>query len=119
LNGEHWQVKESEDPFIEKEIVNPEAINPYDLSNLSTDIQVTKQLMWERKLLDLSLRNNLLNTRITRNTLQLISADLDKFEDALADGSEFRLMPKPTDWDNPLYDFGVYPSPALPIQLLS
>src|SRR5690554_2537169 len=68
--------------------------------------------MWERKLLDLSLRNNLLNTRITRNTLQLISADLDKFEDALADGSEFRLMPKPTDWDNPLYDFGVYHSLA-------
>lgn len=112
LNGEHWQIKESEAPFIEKEIVNPEAINPYDLSNLSTDIQVTKQLMWERKLLDLSLRNNLLNTRITRNTLQLISADLDKFEDALADGSEFRLMPKPTDWDNPLYDFGVYHSLA-------
>lgn len=112
LNGEHWQIKETEDQFIEKEIVNPEAINPYDLSNLSTEIQVTKQLMWERKLLDLSLRNNLLNTRITRNTLQLISADLDKFEDALADGSEFRLLPKPADWDNPLYDFGVYHSVA-------
>lgn len=112
LDGGHWQIKESENQFIEKEIVNPEAINPYDLSNLSTDIQVTRQLMWERKLLDLSLRNNLLNTRITRNTLQLISADLDKFEDALADGSEFRLLPKPTDWDNPLYDFGIYHSLA-------
>lgn len=112
LNGEHWQIEESGEPFIEKEIVNPEAINPYDLSNLSTDIQVTRQLMWERKLLDLSLRNNLLNTRITRNTLQLISADLDKFEDALTDGSEFRILPKPADWDNPLYDFGIYHSPA-------
>lgn len=108
LNGDHWQIKESEDRFPEKEIVNPEAINPYDLSNLSDNVEVTKQLMWERKLLDLSLRNNLLNIRITRNTLQLISADLDKFENALTDGSEFRLMGKPTDWDNPLYDFGVY-----------
>ena len=108
LNGEHWEIKESENTITEKEIINLEAVNPYDLSSLSTEVQVTKQLMWERKLLDLSLRNNLLNTRITKNTLQLISVDLDKFEDALADGSEFRLMPKPTDWENPLYDFGVY-----------
>ena len=110
LNGENWVLKESEDAVSKKEVVDAVYINPYDLSNLSTTVQVTKQLMWERKLLDLSLRNNLLNTRITHNTLQLISADLDKFEDALADGSEFRLMPKPNDWDNPLYDYGIYHS---------
>ena len=112
LNGEHWEIKEDEGIYSEKEIVNPESVNPYDLSQFSADIQVTKQLMWERKLLDLSLRNNLLNTRITKNTLQLISADLDKFEDALADGSEFRLMAKPADWENPHADFGVYRSIA-------
>lgn len=112
LNGENWVVKESEEDVSKKEVVDTERINPFDLSNLSTNIQVTKQLLWERKLLDLSLRNNLLNTRITHNTLQLISADLDKFEDALADGSEFRLMPKPNDWENPLYDFGIYHSVA-------
>lgn len=110
LSGEHWKVEETEKLISEKEIAAPASLNPYDLSNLSTDIQVTKQLLWERKLLDLSLRNNLLNTRITKNTLQLISSDLDKFEDALADGSEFCLMPKPTDWENPLYDFGIYHS---------
>lgn len=110
LNGENWVIKESEEEASKTKIDATEQINPFDLSNLSTNIQVTKQLMWERKLLDLSLRNNLLNTRITQNTIQLISANLDKFEDALADGSEFRLMPKPTDWDNPLYNFGIYNS---------
>lgn len=110
LNGEHWEIDETGDTTSEKKIIQPTSVNPYDLSNLSTTIQVTKQLMWERKLLDLSLRNNLLNMRITKNTLQLMSTDLDKFEDALADGSEFRLLSKPADWDNPLYDFGIYHS---------
>ena len=111
LNGEHWEIKEDANVSVKK-ITNPELVNPYDLSSLSTDIQVTKQLMWERKLLDLSLRNNLLNTRITKNTLQLISTDLGKFEDTLASGSEFMFMPKPADWENPLCDFGVYNSVA-------
>lgn len=110
LNGQHWEIKEEETPVSDKSQALPQAISPYDLSGISSEIVVTKQLLWERKLLDLSLRNNLLNIRITKNTLQLISASLDLFEDALADGDEFRLMHKPTDWDNPLFDYGLYKS---------
>ena len=88
----------------------PRSISPYDLSNLNTDIVVTKQLLWERRLLDLSLRNSLLNIRITRNTLQLIPADLAVLEDSLARGDEFQIMHKPSDWENPLYEFGLYRS---------
>lgn len=73
-------------------------------------IDVGKQTIWERKLLDLSLRNNLLNTRITKNTLQLISVNVNSLEDALAAGAEFRIMPKPNDWDNPLMSEGIYQS---------
>lgn len=111
-NGQSWEIKEDESVTSapDKSDMTPISVNPYDLSGISKDIQVTKQLLWERKLLDLSLRNNLLNIRITKNTLQLISADLDRFEDALADGEEFRILPKPSDWDNPLYDFGLYRS---------
>lgn len=110
-NGEHWEISEDELNMPEKELDTPLNLNPYDLSGLNLDVQVTKQLMWERKLLDLSLRNNLLNTRITRNTLQIISTDIDKFEDALADGNEFRLLPKPVDWNEPLHeDAGIYRS---------
>ncbi len=68
----------------------------------------TKQKLWERKLLDLSLRNNLLNLRVTQNTIQLISISLNSIEDALADGVEFQVLPKPNDWANPLSISGVY-----------
>ncbi len=111
LNGQHWEIKEGETVSIsDRSQATPQTINPYDLSGISSEVIVTKQLLWERKLLDLSLRNNLLNIRITKNTLQLISANLDLFEDALADGDEFRIMHKPTDWDNPLFDYGLYKS---------
>jgi len=55
----------------------------------------TKQKIWERKLLDLSLRNNLLNLRITRNMLQLVDIDLSNLEDTLSDGKTFSIMPNP------------------------
>ena len=71
-------------------------------------IEFSKQQLWERKLLDLSLRNNMLNTRITKSTIQLISVSLNILEDALAAGEEFQLLPKPSDWDNPLRMAGVY-----------
>jgi hypothetical protein len=108
LNGQHWDITQEEDTTVEQTFGAPTSINPYDLSGINSEIEITKQLLWERKLLDLSLRNNLLNIRVTKNTLQLISADLDRFEDALADGDEFRILPKPTDWDNPLYESGLH-----------
>jgi hypothetical protein len=55
----------------------------------------TKQKIWERKLLDLSLRNNLLNLHITRNMLQLVDIDISNLEDTLADGKSFSIMPNP------------------------
>lgn len=88
----------------------PQSINPYDLSGNETQTVITKQLLWERRLLDLSLRNNLLNIRITKNTLQLIPANLACLEDALADGEEFRILHRPADWESPAMDFGIYSS---------
>jgi len=71
-------------------------------------IDVSKQRLWERKLLDLSLRNNLLNLRVSKGTVQFISVALGKFEDGLANGDEFQILSKPADWDNPLRNAGVY-----------
>ena len=115
--GLQWEILEETPSLATPSPGIPGSINPYDLSGISQEVEVTKQLLWERKLLDLSLRNNLLNIRVTKNTLQLISADLDLFEDALVDGAEFRILPKPTDWDNPLYGYGIYQnlSPADPV----
>ncbi len=55
----------------------------------------TKQKIWERKLLDLSLRNNLLNLHFTRNMLQLVDIDINHLEDTLSDGKSFSIMPNP------------------------
>ena len=56
----------------------------------------TKQKIWERKLLDLSLRNNLLNLHFTRNMLQFVDIDISNLEDTLADGKSFSILPDPS-----------------------
>ena len=55
----------------------------------------TKQKIWERKLLDLSLRNSLLNLRMTRNMLQLVDIDINHLEDTLSEGKTFSIQPNP------------------------
>lgn len=47
---------------------------------------------WQKKLLDLSLRNRLLNFSDTRQTLGLLCADVAALEDALASGGRFRII---------------------------
>lgn len=111
LNGQIWEIKEEEeDLYGNTTHATPQSVNPYDLSGSETQTVLTKQLLWERSLLDLSLRNNLLNIRITKNTLQLIPANLACLEDALAEGDEFRILHRPAEWENPVMEFGIYSS---------
>lgn len=68
----------------------------YDLTNLrESKRELTKLDIWERKLLDLSLRNSLLNLSLRRKAVQFISFELDKIEDHLSDGEEYCIMGKP------------------------
>ncbi len=78
-----FPVKEGEGDF------NLGAIYQEDL--LDTDRSRDKQKIWERKLLDLSLRNNLLNLRMSRNMLQLVDLDISCLEDVLSEGKSFSL----------------------------
>ncbi|MGB8451557.1 MAG: DUF3320 domain-containing protein [Anaerocolumna sp.] len=71
-------------------------------------IDITRQQIWERKLLDLSLRNTLVNFRVTKNTIQLMTSRLEELEDALADGQEFQILARPKDWENTLRDSKIY-----------
>ncbi|MBQ9460781.1 MAG: DUF3320 domain-containing protein [Clostridia bacterium] len=59
--------------------------------------KLTKQCVWERKLLDFSLRNSLLNFRPGKNSLQLMVSDLSGLEDALSDGKNLRVLEAPSD----------------------
>ena len=50
---------------------------------------------WQRKLLDLSLRNNLLNFRVGKKSLKLEAPDPGALEDLVADGKEIKLLTRP------------------------
>ena len=62
---------------------------------------IPKMVQWERKLLDLGLRNQLINLRLTKSTVPILTPSLDELENALADGREFGVMPRPQDWNVP------------------
>lgn len=49
--------------------------------------RVPKMLLWERKLLDFSLRNNLLNLRVRSKVVQVATTDVATLEDVLQDGA--------------------------------
>ena len=50
---------------------------------------------WKTKLLDLSLRNKLLNYRPGPRSLTLLGVEAERFEDALADGEPLHVSPRP------------------------
>ncbi len=60
----------------------------------------SKRVQWERKLLDLGLRNALINMRLTRSIVPILTPSLDLLEDGLVEGSEFAVLPHPTDWQS-------------------
>ncbi len=78
----------------------PEAIgDTYDYQISVEKETVSKQVQWERKLLDLSLRNMLINLRHTRTVVPLLSSYVGDLEDALMEGEEFQVLPRPKEWD--------------------
>ncbi len=67
----------------------------FDLSGLPQKEEVTKLTQWERKLLDLSMRNMLINMRFTKAVVPLLCSNIAVLEDALNDGEEFQVLPRP------------------------
>ena len=64
-----------------------------------------KKTQWERKLLDLSLRNSLINLRLSKTLIPVLSTSLSDLEDALSDGSDFNILPRPSAWQVDEPDF--------------
>lgn len=50
---------------------------------------------WQRKLLDLSLRNNLLNFKAAKKAVKLDAPDPNALEDLLSEGHAIKLLPRP------------------------
>ena len=72
------------------------------------EVTIGKLQLWERKLLDFSLRNSLLNFRVTKNTIQLMATDLPAFEDGLANNTEYSILELPAEFKNTLRDEKMY-----------
>lgn len=90
---EHDSIKD------ENKVTAPKAIDGIiDVRAGSTEQNIPKLMQWERKLLDLGLRNNLINLRFSKTLVPLFSSSLDDLEDALSSGSDFSVFPRPNDW---------------------
>lgn len=83
----------------EKDVTNAsrKKVEVFNLPDQPQKEQVTKLTQWERKLLDLSLRNMLINMRMTKEVIPLLCSDVSILEDALSDGEEFQVMPRPAN----------------------
>lgn len=73
--------------------LEPVLLTSIDLN--TPDTSEGRLARWKSKLLDLTLRNKLLNFKPSKATLQLVAPDLAALEDALAIGSEFLIKPMP------------------------
>lgn len=82
----------------------PATLFAADLETVAVEPQVEESPAsrldrWKRKLLDLTMRNRLLNFRETRKTLTVLCPDMALLENVLSDGQAFSLHPRPTDFD--------------------
>ncbi|MGF7133086.1 very-short-patch-repair endonuclease/DNA polymerase III delta prime subunit [Paraburkholderia sp. EB58] len=73
--------------------LDPEFLTPLDSG--ADETPEGRLSKWKSRLLDLTLRNRLLNFKTTKSTLALVAPDLSKLEDAIAEGGEFRVRPMP------------------------
>ena len=92
-NGE-WQIENS---GIEHENVTQRIhqLDRYEIKLEDSKDEITKQIIWERKLLDFSLRNNLINIRLGRRVIPFISFEIDHLEDHLQAGENYQILPSP------------------------
>ncbi|MGO4107902.1 DUF3320 domain-containing protein [Paenibacillus sp. YAF4_2] len=108
---EGWIIEQQEAALADLDAAAPELVDilekPLELTALPKS---ARQKQWERRLLDLTLRNSLLNFRLSKSSIPIITTQLGDLEDALADGEEFQLLAKPGDWQNNGRDANLYQS---------
>ena len=86
-------------------------LRQYDI-NTQEDRHLTRLQIWERKLLDFSLRNNLLNMRIGKKVVPFVSFNLEELEDLLQAKKDFKIMPFPLAKAPAPDDTGIFNSRA-------
>ena len=104
----HWQVKNDgvEHRVADEKLAEKEHIEV----NMDQGTKLTKQQLWERKLLDISLRNNLTNLRIGKRVLPFISFAIEKLEDQIQAHEDYSILPKPDAVKVEPNEWGIYDS---------
>lgn len=93
VNGAHgYEIVKSEETSFDSK---PENIS--SLSSFKSETSLPKNKQWERRLLDLSLKNTLLNFNPNKGVLRLISSSPDKTFEALKKG-EMTIKPVSSDF---------------------
>lgn len=116
LNNGKWELTDIDGVGHDGCDIGVKERSRYDLSKVgSTDRQLSRFDIWERKLLDFTLRNNMLNLHLSQKAIQLITFDIDKIEDHLQDGAEYLIVEKPNidvhfDSDERLFRSKLYPT---------
>ncbi|SOH94851.1 Part of AAA domain-containing protein [Monaibacterium marinum] len=89
----------SADPHaISDNLLPPEGFEPPDPIEETAPATPQGRIdRWQRKLLDLSLRNRLLNFRDTQGALMLACHDVPRLEDELTDGQAFKMISLPDE----------------------
>ena len=104
LTDEGWQVHRPKLPE-EDLTAAPRSISArLDITDTEPEA-MTKMVQWEHKLLDLGLRNNLINMRLRRNTVPILTTSIDELENTLSSGNDFTVHPRPADYQSST-DFG-------------
>ncbi len=75
----------------------PDALSAATAVGYGESEPMGKMQLWERKLLDLGLRNSLINMRLKGSLVPLIAPSLDELENALSSGSDFTVLPRPEE----------------------
>ncbi|MGR3436922.1 MAG: DUF4011 domain-containing protein, partial [Shimia sp.] len=83
---------------ISDDLLPPEGFEPPDPVEETAPATPQGRIdRWQRKLLDLSLRNRLLNFRDTQGALTLACHDVPRLEDELTEGRSFKLVSLPDE----------------------
>ena len=89
MDGEKWVVASADALAHDTCDVKVSEHSKYDLDTAYDHSKETTKLdIWERKLLDFSLRNNFLNLSLRTKAVQFISFGIETIEDYLQDGDE-------------------------------
>lgn len=92
-----------EDLFIDEDLAVPERVAEAGTAKPTRvprdqESAADRLVRWKTSLLDLSLRNRLLNFKDTKKSIPLLCPDIAGLEDALAADEAFRVRPKPDAW---------------------